>query len=978
MRSIFLFLMVALNCAVTYAGVVSGTVIDKNGGAPLGQCTVRILHAPDSAFVNGTATADDGKFRIKGIKNGKYIAQYTYLGYETANMPFEVTSKKPNVDFGTVALKENSVLLQEAVVTGARTEIIVKEDTVEYNADAYRTQPNAVVEDLLKRLPGVEVDSDGKITANGKEVKKILLDGKEFFADDPKVASKNLPAEMIERLQVVDRKSDLARMTGVDDGEEETVINLTVKKDMNNGWYGSFTAGYGTDKRYGVSGFANYTWNGNQLTFIANANNTNNLGFTDGNSGRFRRFGGNNGINTSQSFNVNFNVGKEEIFRVGGNVMYSHSDNDVRQKIVREYLLTDSLSFYNENSEQRNRGHNLRADFRIKWEVDSFNSLEIRPQFSYNYNKSSQYDFYTTVGGLNMNSLDSVNNSRSNALDHGKSFEYGINLIYNHNFQSRPGRSFSIWARYNGSTVREDETSYTRNFFYIDDEEDITDQIIDNHTWNNSFNSRLTWTEPLGNVKNGHFFEAAYSINYRWANADKTVYSMPQNKTDNGTDPTAAMLSERVDRAMYEYAVAQDLARIWGPAFTDDPVLTRQIVEQELLERGYEIDGDLSNSFRNKFMTQRIQFGYKKVNSKYNLNAGVALVPSMSQSINLSNADKTIPSRWVWNVAPYLSFRYKFSKTSALMAHYRARSSQPSINQLQPVEDKSNPMRIVVGNPNLKPVFSNHINVRYHNFNQEHQRSIMAMVNVQFASNSIINKTTYDASTGRQRTTYENVNGVWNLMGMNMINMPFSNKHWRFSNHIFFRYNVNKGYINSNFNTSRMLSINESPSITYTNDWLEIQGRPRYSLSYTTNTVASASNNSVHTFGGSFNVIYNAPFGLSLSSDITYNARSGYSEGYNTSEWLWNAGISYQFMRGRQATVSVKAYDILRQQQNLQHSVTASYIQDSEYNNLSRYVMVSFSYKFNTFGSGKQPESRDGFRRGPGGFGPPPGRGPRF
>lgn len=966
MKNFILFCAALVVSFGAFAGVVSGVVRDKNGDSPLGQCSIRILMERDSSFVNGAASADDGNFSVKGLKSGKYIAQFSYIGYNPVNVNFTISDKKPNADLGITYLSENSILLKETVVLGARTEITVKEDTIEYNADAYRTQPNAVVEDLLKRLPGVEVDADGKITSNGKEVKKILIEGKEFFADDPKVASKNLPVDIIDRLQVVDRKSDLARMTGVDDGEEETVINLTIKKGMNNGWFGNFTAGYGTDNRYGFSGIANRFWNGNQLTFIANANNTNNLGFTDGNSGRFRRFGGMNGINTSQSMGLNFNVGKEEYFRVGGNILYSHSDNNVVQKTAREYLLVDSLSFYNSNSSNRNRGHNVRADFRIKWDIDSFNALEFRPRFSYNYNRSNANEFYATTGGPSLIALDSINNSFNTSFDHGKSFEYGFDFVYNHNVKSKPGRSFSIMANFNGSNVREDETAYTRNFFYIDDNEEITDQIIDNHTWSNALRTRLSWTEPLGNVANGNFFEAAYHLNYRWNNADKVVYELPQNpQGDAPVNPET--IYNLINREIYLDAIAADFARVWGPAFAADPILTRQIVEEELLANGYDVNSDLSNSFRNTFFDQRLQLGYKKVSKSYNLNAGLTLSPTRSQSINLTNADKTIPSRWVWNVAPYARFRYKFSNTRSLNAFYFARSYQPSMSQLQPVEDRSNPMRIVVGNPSLKPSFANSINIRFQDFNQESQRSIMAMINTNFDTNSIINKTSYEASTGKQITTYENVNGVWNIMGMNMINMPFRNKHWQFSNHVFMRYNVTKGYINSAFNTSSTFSINESPGITYRNDWLEVQARPNYSIQTTRNTVQGANNSTVHSYGGTVNATYNAPFGLTISSDANYSARLGYTQGYNTRAWLWNASIAYQFLPGRVGTIALNAYDILQQRQNIRHSVTANYIDDTEYNNLSRYFTISFAYRFNTFGNGKQPADMNGFPGGPGG-----------
>ncbi|MDE6831580.1 MAG: TonB-dependent receptor, partial [Muribaculaceae bacterium] len=358
------------------AADIKGVVADIDD-SPLGDATVRLLQASDSSFVQGAIANLDGAYSFHGLKKGKYIVEANYIGFNKGYLDVNVGSQ--NLTLDTLRLSEGSVMLKEVGVTAIKTPIKVMEDTVEFNADSYRTAPNAVVEDLLKRLPGVEVDSEGKITANGKEVTKILIDGKEFFSDDPKVASKNLPVNMVEKLQVVDRKSDLARITGVDDGEEETVINLTVKKGMQNGWFGTVEAGYGTDDRYQGTFNVNRFWNGNQITFIGSANNTNDLGFTDGNGNRFRRFGGDNGINNSQSFGVNFNVGRGDTLRVGGDVMYSHTDRDTRSRQSRTYLLTDGDYFTNSRSVATDKGHNIRADFRIEWKPDSFYTLDIRP-----------------------------------------------------------------------------------------------------------------------------------------------------------------------------------------------------------------------------------------------------------------------------------------------------------------------------------------------------------------------------------------------------------------------------------------------------------------------------------------------------------------------------------------------------------------------------------------------------------------------
>lgn len=943
------------------AATITGEVIDVSDNSPLSESTIRLLSARDSAYVNGTASDLNGKFKISNVSNGRYILSISYIGYGTLKKNIRVTDETPNIALGKISLKENTIMLKEATVVGVKTEIKVKEDTVEFNADSYKTQPNAVVEDLLKRLPGVQIGSDGKITSNGKEVTKILVDGKEFFADDPTVATKNIPVNIVDKLQVVDRKSDLARITGVDDGEDETVINLTVKKGMNNGWFGNANAGYGTDKRYAGNFTVNKFWNGNQLTILGNANNINSLGFNDGNSGRFRMFGGDNGVTKSQSLGINFNVGKSDSLRVGGSIMYSHSDKNSIQRVNRQYLFTDSTSYYNSGSNARDKGHNLRGDFRLQWKIDSLNTIDFRPNFSININNSEQADSSFTRAGNIARTL--VNKSQNLYSSDGHSFTLGGQLIYNHNFRQKRGRSFSLQLRYNLSNVREKGTTYTQNTYYLLDKEDITNQYSDNHTWSNNVNGRITWTEPLGNVKNGRFLTFAYSAQYNFSNADKFVYDLPTTST--GTTTTTSTGSETSSMAgtskFADYLMMFHTAEVYN-----NPELFAAVMSAE---SDGTLNNDLSNQFRNDFFSQRFQVGFKQVKKTYTVDFGLSLNPSMSKSENLINDAKSIPTRWVWNVAPYLRYRYKMGKSRNLNVDYRANSSQPSMSQLQPVADKSNPLRIVIGNPELKPTFTNYVRLRFSDFNQASQRSIMAMADAQFASNSIVSKTSYDSQTGGQTTTYENVNGVWNAMAMGMISFPFHNKHWQFTNNLFTRYANAIGYINGEHNRSGSFSVNESVSLAYRTDVIEIEARPYYSLQTTTNTVQTSSTPTVHTYGGTLTGSYYFPFGLSFNTDITYTGTIGYAEGYNKNQWLWNATLSYQFLRQKAATLSVKVYDILKQQQNISRTVSASYIDDTEYNTLTRYAMVSFAYKFSTFAGGKNPESKyEDFNRR---YGPP-------
>lgn len=934
---VFAFLSVTTVTAVT----LSGNVKETSTGEGLIQASVRLLAARDSSLVGGVVTNDNGRYTIPNVKPGKYIVEASYIGYETQLR--DITVGDRDIRLKPFELKEGSVLLKEATVVGVRTPITVKEDTIEYAAASFKTQPNAVVEDLLKRLPGVEVGSDGKITANGKSISKILVDGKEFFADDPSIASKNLPADMLEKIQVVDRKSDLARLTGVDDGEDETVINLSVKKGMKNGWFGNIEGGYGTDERYKGSFNINRFWNENQITFLGGANNINEpIGM--GGGGRFRRFGGQNGLNNSQALGMNFNVGNGEKFRVGGNVFYSHEDRDSRSVTERTNLFADSTSSSYSRRMSRDKGHNVRGDFRMLWKPDSFNTFEFRPNISLNFNNSNSNDSSSTfAGGRDMGR--EVTRSLNNADSRGNSFELGGRLIFTHNFRSRPGRSFSVMLNYSMSNLREKENTYSFNRFYLlNDSVDLYDQYANNHTWSNTVGGRLTWTEPIGRPSSGNFLTLAYRFSYRWNNADKLTYDHPVTFPDG-----------------------------WEGM----PVVDENLVFNQ----------ELSNRFRNDYMNQDIQLGYRHVSKKGNFNVGVSLVPQRSKSIDLLDHNKDI-SRSVLNYAPFLRYQYKFSKTRSLHLNYRGRSSQPSMSQMQPVADMSDPLNITIGNPNLDPSFSHNIGFHFNDYNEKQQRSIRLMFDASLTQNSIVSKTTYDRETGGRVTEYVNVNGVWNanLGGLFSMPMPFC-KQLQFNNNLFMTYSNTIGFNNGLRNRSGSFRVHEEMGISWRPEYIELEFRPRYNFQTVHNTIQTTANSNVHTYGGTFNATYSSPFGLVLSSDINYSATSGYASGFDTKTWMWNAAVSYQFLRDRSLSVTLRAYDLLGQRSSVSRNVTANYISDVRNNTLTRYVMASVTYKFNTFGKGKRPGDRDDFD-GPGGpgrrghMGPPPGgfRGgpPRF
>lgn len=944
-RLLPLFLALTIGSMPAIAAVVRGRVLDSDG-SPLPGTSVQVVSLPDSVRKAYMISTDKGTFSFKNIKTGSYLLKIEMVGMETFRKDFNVSDTTKNVNFGDIQLHEEAIMLQEAVVTGVKADVVAKQDTMEFNAGSYRTAPNANVNDLLKKLPGVEIGSDGSITSNGKTIKKILVDGKEFFGDDPQMATKNLPSDMVDKIQVVDRKSDLARLTGVDDGEEETVINLTVKKNMNNGWFGNVGAGYGTDGRYQGSFIVNRFFNGNQITFLGGANNINDLGFSDRGRGNFRNFGGNGGINTSQRLGLNFNIGNDEIFRVGGNMLYSHTDRTVTTRTATQYLIGDSTSYQNANSHSRDKGHNVNSDFRIQWKPDEYNTFEFRPNFSFNFRNSESVDSSLLRAGDAARTL--VNRQRNLQTNRGNNFSVGGNLIYNHRVASHPGRSFSVQMNYSYSNNRQKSTTWSDIEYYLlkeaesdDNSDELLYRFIDNHSWSNSIRGRLSWTEPLGDVKNGNFLDFAYHLRYQWSNADKLTYNLPEP-------------------ADIENFVPQDFSQV---------------------PPGAELSEILSNSFRNNFFTQEFQVGYKKVNKVYNLDAGLLLSPSMSKSTDLINSARNIPERWVWNVSPYARFRYRFSQQSSLRAMYRANTSQPSMSQLQPVEDVSNPLNIVKGNPDLKPTFTQNINIHYNAYKPETQQATFVMFNTSFSTNNVVTKTTTNKETGGRYTTYTNANGNFRINGMFMMNRPLRNKKWFVNGRIFANYNTSPGYIDGEYNRAGDLRLSPSIGMRFTNDIFQISLNPTYSFGKTTNTLPRQKDQETHSYGLFGYSSLDLPCGIQLSTDLNFSKQSGLSQGFNTEQWLWNAQVSYSFLADKSLTFSVRAYDLLGQKQNISRSVSGTSIVDSEFNDLTRYVMFGLTWKFSTLKKkGKGPNGEDmmpgmmppGGGRGPGG----PGRGP--
>ena len=909
---------------------VTGSVVEQGSDTPIEQATVRLLNVKDSAMVRGVVSARNGSFTLKNVKKGSYLLHITFIGYDPLYQPLQITGKKNPVNVGKLELSDGAIELGEAVVIGKAPEVTVRNDTVEYNADSYKVTEGSVLEDLLKKMPGVEVDSEGKITVNGKEVKKVMVDGKEFFSDDPKVASKNLPAKMIDKLQVLDKKSDMAQMTGFDDGEEETVINLTVKPGMKQGWFGNAYGGYGSKDRYEGNAMVNRFVNNDQITFMGGANNTNNMGFSDlastmfsgmgGGGGRRGGFGAGSGITSSGNAGLNFSKEfKPDKLTLGGNTRYSHSDNDARSKSDRQNILPgDSSSYDNSEAMSRTKSDNFGVDFRLEWKPDTMTQLIFRPSFSFSHSMNDNFSDATTLD----NERDTVNTNKSSNYSESNGYNLNASIDFSRKLNNK-GRVFSATLSGGNSDSYSDGMNRS-DIVYFNQTDALKNSIIDQRSRydNKGFNYRayVSWVEPIGH---NNFIQATYSISQRKQEALKNVYN-------------------------------QDADGIYNV-----------------------LDSAYSQSYRNNFISQRASLSFKSQRAKFNYTIGLNLDPSYSSSENFVG-DTTLSkiTRKVVNLSPMAQFNYMFDKRTNLRIMYNGRTSQPSMTQLQPVADISDPTNITIGNPDLNPRYTNNVFIRFQQFTPEKQRAFMIMANGSYIINDIVSYTSYNQETGVKTTTYKNVNGNYSGNVRMMLNTPLKNKKFSINSMTMASFANSNGYINEEKNTNRNLILSERGGIDFRSSYLDlgVNGNIRYNA--TSNSLQKENNQNTFNYGaGGYTTIY-LPLNFKIESDVNWSTNSGYGDGFKQNEVLWNASASKSFLKNNQGTLRFKIYDILQQRSNISRSVTARYIHDSEYNTLGSYFMVHFIYRFSIFKGGASASDvktpgRSGRGRGP--MGPPPG-----
>ncbi|MEI7501932.1 MAG: outer membrane beta-barrel protein [Paludibacter sp.] len=684
---------------------------------PLGFATVRLLTIKDSSFIAGKTTDELGNFELKANAGNDYLLFISCLGYKNLYQSVQISQNAPRQNLNDIVLLENSITLGEATVVGQRSEMVVKTDTLEYNAAAYRLKENAVVGDLLKRLPGITITEDGKILVNGKEVKKVMVDGKDFFRSNPNLSIKNIPAEIMDKLQIIDDKSELSKLTGVDDGEENTTINITIQKGKKRGWLVSSNIGGGQElngsegnlMRYSVNTFAAKLVEESQLGIVANGNNINGM---NAGSGGSTTGSGKPGLNSSLSGGINFSSGKEndkQPWLMNGDISYGFNETVVRRNSMRQYYLQDSTSFQTDTAKQFSRENGIRFSAKIenrkldKW-VFSFSP-------SASYVTTTRNDEGFTLLQAGNAARDSVNSNRYFRSSNTPELNLRGILTVSHDFNKKNRKlSLSLDSRFSNSEG--DGVTNAQYFYYRNKNHVNRDQQWENNATNFSNRMYLSFIEPLAEKHSLQF-----------------VYWIQTNNRQN----------------------------------------IKNNFKPDLLTNEYTfLDLPYSKSLENYALTQQIGVSYRGVLKKVSYTIGVDYNPSYIRSLSFiqngaaSGLDSTItyfPGLQTFNYAPNAYLTYNMGKGKNIRFDYRGRSEAPSVYQLDPSRDETNPTNIRMGNPNLSPKFTHWSRFRFTNNNRKTQQSIMINVEGNYILNDIINFTNYDDLTGVKTTMPINQSG---------------------------------------------------------------------------------------------------------------------------------------------------------------------------------------------------------------------------
>ncbi len=898
---------------------ISGNIIDAKDKSGLIGVNVVLTSLNDAKKMLGVSTDENGDFLLQNIENGNYNLNISYIAYKTINKVIDV---KNSIDLKSIELAEDGKLLKEVVVEGKQIRVQQLGDTSQFNANAFKTNKDATTEDLLQKMPGV-TSENGTVKVNGEEVKRVLVDGKPFFGDDPRTAIQNLPADIVDKIQVFDKLSDQSAFTGFDDGSGEKTINIVTKNGIGNAKFGKVYAGYGgPDNRYNAG--ANYsTFKGDRrFSILAMSNNINQQNFniqdlvgatssgTSGSGSRGGRgrnnsvnnflVGQQNGIATTSALGLNYSdkIGKQKKVSIAGSYFFNGTKNVNANATTRNYILeNDSSLVYNERQNVTSKNFNNRVNLKIEYAIDSSNSITFTPSFStQNYSSSSMLDATNT---RNSEALESSTQNNQSSKQFGINFSN--NILYQHKFDKK-GRTISFNLNTSANTKKTNRDLFTLNSSLIDttDNIDSIDQKSLLKTTSYTVGGNVVYTEPI-----------------------KKYGQISVNFSPSFTKTTSLKNTDNFDVLTNEYSL---------------------------------LDTVLSNQFNNTYITNKVGVAYKYNNKKLNWMIGLDGQDALLRSQQLSPNNIAVNKNFL-SLLPSANLNYKFSKTENIRFFYRTTTNPPSITQLQNVIDNSNSLRLTAGNPNLKQNFSQSFGIRYGRTNTTKATNLFIYANATNTINNIANATTIFsndtiingifANAGTQFIKPINLSGYWNTRTFITYGFPVSKLKSNMNVNGGFVYSRIPSLINNARNNSNSYSINGGFSFS-SNISTKIDFTLSYAANYNIikNTLQKQNNNNYfnHTASAKFNYQFWKGFVFNTSVSNTLNA--GGSAAFNTSFWLLNTSLAYKLLKDESLEIKFSANDILNQNKNITRNVTDAYTEDVQSTALRRYFMGTISYTF--------------------------------
>jgi hypothetical protein len=962
---IMLLLLLALTSSLAYAFDITGRIASATDDTPLAGATLRLLSLPDSTFLGGVAADAEGRFTLttsKVKRGGRYTIAVSYVGFTTTYVRLEPRDLKKPYELHDVHLNEESHRLGETVVSAVPPPMVVRGDTVEYFADSYKTQPGADAEALLEQLPGVEVEADGSLTAQGKKVEQVYVDGKEFFGNNTQIATKNLTADMIESVQVVDMQNEESRQSGIDDGERRKVINLKLKPKMRRGWFGNARGAWGnghniTD-RYTANGMAGYFRGNLQGVLVAGANNTNNAGFGDqgdgvmsGSSMRGNRNSGERGNGIQESWQVGVNVNYDEADRIrdvntplaaGGDLFFGGSNQDEVSSTHRINYRKGGNTVADSHSADHNESRNMRLNLNYErtFGAQQQHNLSIKPNLTYNNTRTSEgtesatyyEDQYVTVGDSVQPRYISQTRRSSNMEQEG--LQYGLEISYRHKQKTEHGtRRSSVALSVSGRT--NDGDHYVQSLTGYDTVA-VADLTLQHDTAINQ------WQE-----------ERAHSETYRL----RLSHIEPLAEGHNLEFSVTTALSNRYSRQLYHF---------WN---------NRTQQYEDSVGARSSADYNAETLVQNLNTTLRV--GYNTVQPNYNLTVGVDFMPQMQDYEDRCDHRRDYHRHYV-NYAPRIVYRYRWTQDRTLRITYRGQTQQPSMNQLQASKNQVSATHVRLGNPDLEPSFSHNLEVRWVNYLRETQQSYEATLTAASSFNTLTSRRWYSEDLRTDTTRTENLSGLgdWEVEGGFLAAIPFADNHWYVSTQTRGGYTERIGYANvkntdSELNHTRTTTLRQNFTLRYRTERMNLSLSGNYRWQYAAATVLTTGNlGTTQTYGGRFSALYRFPWDVTLSSDVNYTARRGYSAGIKRNTTLWNAQLSKVLYAKKNLTAYVKVFDLLRQKSSITRSITATAMTDRESNVLGQYFLAGLSMTFKEMDRGRN--NRRGGNRGSEGGGRAP------